>query len=427
MIMNDYLLSAFMFLLAVTGSCGHTKNISQHNAFDTTADAVENDITAENIDTILFPAKENSVYQIKKDFDLGGKTYLLPKGVTIKRKKGVIKNGTLIGSDTKIEGILPVFDKVTIKGDWIVHDISTKMFKDLSYDNSLRDVMALTNVAVSNHVEILEGVYYIKLTNNLETGIYIMSNTKVVLDGEIRLKPNGFTNYHVVELTGRNCSLNGNGMVIGDKQKHTGTMGEWGMGVDFAKAEKASVSGITIKDCWGDCIYVGDESKNVTIENCILDNGRRQGISITSADSVWIKDCVISNVSGTAPQYAIDIEPNANQTVSNVTVINVRAVNCVGGFEVWGKAKNAKVKNVVFSNCTSVGTSSKYPILLMAATNISVENCYVDSNSDYDVLTQEITSLKVRNNTFKAKGKKPLNEIQCKKVKILNNQNFIKK
>ena len=39
-------------------------------------------------------------------------------------------------------------------------DISTKMFKDLDYDNSLRDVMALTNEKIKNKVTIHKGVYF---------------------------------------------------------------------------------------------------------------------------------------------------------------------------------------------------------------------------------------------------------------------------
>ena len=401
-------------ILAISAnSCANAKTVSTNNI-------------GNEGDTLVFPAKANSIYTIRRNIDLKGKTYIMPVGVTIKIQKGVIMNGTLIGKGTKIEGMQPVFDKVTIKGDWNVPKISTVLFKNLNYDNSLRDVMSLTNKNLSNTVEIKKGIYYIHLSKNEETGIYIHSNTSVVLDGEIRLRPNGFTNYSIVGINGRNSSIKGSGEIIGDKKTHTGKAGEWGMGVEFSASCNASVSGITIRDCWGDCIYVGGESKNITISNCTLDNGRRQGISITSADSVWVKDCIISNVSGTAPQYAIDIEPNANQVVSNVTVRNVRAINCVGGFEVWGKASNAKVMNVVFSNCSSSGTTAKYPFLIMTAENVSIENCNVDSDSDYSVLAQRISSLKARDNTFKSKGRKPLNVLQCKRVEISNNQNIIK-
>ena len=50
------------------------------------------------------------------------------------------------------------------------------------------------------------------------------------------------------------------------------------------------------------------------------------------ADSVTIKNCKISNVSGTNPQYAIDLEPNANDTVNHILIENVEVVDCEGGF-----------------------------------------------------------------------------------------------
>ena len=110
------------------------------------------------------------------------------------------------------------------------------------------------------------------------------------------------------------------------------------MGVDFFRVENASISGITIKDCWGDCIYVGDESKNVTIDNCILNNGRRQGISITSANGVIVRKCTICDVGGTDPEYAIDIEPNKGKTIDNILIENVTVKNCKGGFMANGSA-----------------------------------------------------------------------------------------
>lgn len=376
MIMKKIFKTLFIIVLAIlVCACGQARKVSAQTKY------VENhsdDSTEDFSASLIFPAKRNSCYTLKKDIDLGGNTYKMPEGVTIKGKKGVIKNGTLIGSDTKIEGILPVFDKVTIKGDWIVHDISTKMFKDLDYDNSLRDVMALTSVSVKNNVEILEGIYYIKLVRNQETGIYIRSNTTVVLYGEIHLRPNDFTNYHVVELIGNNCSLDGKGLIIGDKSTHTGTTGEWGMGVDFARAENASISGITIKDCWGDCIYVGDESKNVTIDNCILNNGRRQGISITEASDIQIKNSKIYNIGGVEPGFAIDVETNKGTHVSNVRIYGVVMHNCKGGIQVNGHAPNSSVSDVTASYCTMYDMTGPWNIVCYNSINIAFKNNYLD-------------------------------------------------
>ena len=52
---------------------------------------------------LMFPTEAHSVYSLQADVDLNGKTYLIPEGVTIVHKKGMIKNGVLIGNGTIIK------------------------------------------------------------------------------------------------------------------------------------------------------------------------------------------------------------------------------------------------------------------------------------------------------------------------------------
>ena len=405
-----FIISIFSF---VACSCSNVKNIAIHVEKDT-------------IDLIPFPVKENDTYILNNDFDLNGKTYLMPKGVTIILQNGVMKNGILIGQNTKIEGNLPFLDMVTIQGDWIVPIISSKMFKNLSYDNSLRDVMALCNPAVSNKVVIENGVYYVSVEKNEGVGIRVSDNTNLTLNGTIIMRPNQYSNYDVFFINGKNVTLDGKGVICGDKEYHQGKSGEWGMGIEIGQAKNVTIDGITVKDCWGDCIYIGDKSKNITIRNCNLSNGRRQGVSITSADHVWISNCVISNVAGTDPQFAIDVEPNKGQTVANISIKNVKSINCVGGFLVTGIAQNSKIRNISFSECEVKGATVKYPVVLMNAEAISFDNSSVDSNSEYSMLIQNIKSFKAQDNVFRARGKKHLNRINSKKLEINNNEFIIK-
>ena len=359
--------------------------------------------------------KANSEVTITEDWNLNGRTVVLPEGVTLNVKRGQIKNGTLVGNMTKLTGKQQsVFNKVTIEGSWNVPTISSALFFDLSADNALRDVMALTDTSVNNVVTIEKGIYSIKLVKNQETGIYVRSNTTLMINGTIRLTPNAFTNYHVVEATGRNIVIKGNGTIIGDKGAHTGASGEWGMGLDVAGGTNVKVSDLTIKDCWGDCIYIGDKSKNVTIDKCTLINGRRQGISITSASGVTIKNCHISKVSGTDPQYGIDVEPNKGCEVDNIIIDNVTVTDCYGGIMCWRNTE-AIIKNMTVRNCKVSGTRAKYPLYMMGAEAVKIENCEVDSQSDYCVLVQDVNVLNASSNKWNTKGRKPLNTINVKK------------
>lgn len=362
--------------------------------------------------------KANAIVPITRDWNLNGKTVVLPEGVTLNVKNGEIINGTLVGKKTKLIGNTnSVFNKVNIEGSWNVPIISSNFFVDLSEDNALRNVLALADTSIKNVVTIEKGTYSIKLERNEETGIYVKSNTTFVLNGTIQLKSNNFTNYQVIEATGDNIVIKGTGTIIGDKDTHIGKAGEWGMGLDVEKGCNICISGLTIKDCWGDCIYIGDKSKNVTVDSCTLINGRRQGISITSANGVTIKNCHISKVSGTDPQYGIDVEPNKGCEVDNILIENVIVSDCFGGIMCW-RDTGATIKNVTVRNCRVSGTKAKYPIRMMRAEAVKIENCEVDSQSDYCALVQDVDMLEASSNNWITKGRKPMNTINIKKKNI---------
>lgn len=333
---------------------------------------------APNSEILAFPAKPHSVFDVVKEIDLGGHTYRMPEDVTLRHEGGVIKNGTLIGNKTKIIAKKDLFNRVYIRGSWSVENISTNLFADLSYHNSLKDVLALSNPEIKNRVVIEKGDYVLQVKSKKSVGITVPSNTTLIIDGTIRLLPNNLDYYEIVSAKGQNITISGTGCIIGDKEKHSGTKGEWGMGI-FVRGNNINVRGITVKDCWGDCIYVGSDSRNVHIEKCILDNGRRQGISVTSARNVYIYDCVIKNVHGTAPQRAIDIEPNKGDTVQNVYIHNIRIQNCFGGILAYGAAKSAYVSDIYIDNCF-VDEKVKASSYSFSYTNkVSLKNCTAEN------------------------------------------------
>ncbi len=314
----------------------------------------------------------HSVVIISKDWDLNGKSVVLPEGVTLKFKNAKIYNGKLQGNHTKIAGnVDAIFDKVEISGTWNVPVISTDMFVNLDYDNSLRDVIALTDNNVQNKVIIEKGDYLFSLDKFNQTGIIVGSNTSIIINGNLKLKRNSLRNYDIVRITGTNVSISGNGSVIGDLSTHIDKGGEWGMGIYLKGATNVSVSGISVKNCWGDCIYIGGNSQNITVENCLLAYGRRQGVSITLGSNIKLRDLRISNVGGTNPEYGIDIEPNADGIVEDVFISNVYIENCKGGILVYGGAKGAHVGKVVIED-SKIYNSSKIPIKVIKCETVQI-------------------------------------------------------
>lgn len=350
----------------------------------------------------------NKSLVVSADVDLHGSVVNLPKGFTLEIKGGKIKNGTLVGNQTKVLCSGKVFDHVHINGTWNVPEISTSMFVDLSYNNALKDVLALAHPKVQNTIIIEQGDYRVSAYKNADVCLTVPSNSTLIVQGSIRLQPNTFPRCDIVRAKGNNIKITGNGSIIGDKHTHLGTTGEWGMGIRFHGAINASVSGLTIKDCWGDCIYVGGNSKNVQIDKCILDHGRRQGISVTKADGVTIKNCKISNVSGTKPQCAIDIEPNANDTVDHVLIENVEVVNCEGGFLATVGKKNVekkKIGKVQIRNC-KVSALGMYPIRMTSCESLLVEDCVINAqNENSAIYTKNNRYVVVRNNIVNGKKK----------------------
>ena len=323
--------------------------------------------------------KHNNLrYSIVDTVDLHNKTLKLPKDVLLCFDGGMIRNGSLVGNNTSIKYKGACFSDINVYGTWNIPVISTKMFDNLSKDNDLQKLLAFTNPEIHNDVIIQNGVYYVKsLRNDLEC-LRVTSNTSIVLNGIIKLRPNDYPSSYIVRITGDNIAISGHGTIVGDKIGHTGKEGEWGMGIFIWSGNNVSIKDLNVKDCWGDCIYVGGGSSDIVIENCHLDNGRRQGISITSTKNIIIKDCEISNVGGTAPGYGIDIEPNSGNSVGNVIIKNIKCINCKGGVLAYGFEKNARIGDVTIEDSYFIGCS-KEPVRFYGCSNVSLSDCTIES------------------------------------------------
>lgn len=322
---------------------------------------------------------------INKNVDLKGKICELPKDITICFNKGSIENGTLVGNNNKVKFADGVLDNVKIKGNWNVPIIKTTFFKNLSSVNSLKDVLAFTNSNVHNKVYISSGEYWVEAKKEWDICLPVNSNTDIFIQGVIKLKPNNYSGCNVILATGNNINISGNGKVIGDRDTHTGNGGEWGFGINILNAKKVKIKGLTIENCWGDCIYIGGKSKDVQISNCFLSGSRRQGISITSANGVKISDCQISKISGTAPEYAIDVEPDPGESCDNIVVSRVDVIDCKGGFMVYGRVPNTRTGSIKIYKC-KVSHASKSAFRFIDCKSATIDSCIITESSDVETV-----------------------------------------
>lgn len=109
-----------------------------------------------------------------------------------------------------------------------------------------------------------------------------------------------------------NVTIRGAGAAVSvfHMRKAEYTSGEWRHCMDIEGASNVTISGISCNDSGGDGLYLAN-STNVTIEDCIFNNNRRQGSSITGrVNHIFYLRDHFTNTNGTAPQSGIDIEPN---------------------------------------------------------------------------------------------------------------------
>ena len=201
-------------------------------------------------------------------------------------------------------------------------------------------------------------------------GLTLKSNSTVIFDvnSKLVLAPSEFPNYQMLRLFNiQNVKLYFP-VLVGDRKNHNGTKGEWGMGISIAGATNIDIVNPVISDCWGDGIYVGRmpaTSKDIRIYCGVLNNNRRNGISIVSVDGLTINHTLVANTNGTDPQAGIDFEPNGNADVLNNIIINnpITYNNAKIGvaFSIWAmRGKIDKDANITIKNHIDDGSDNAF-------------------------------------------------------------------
>lgn len=313
-------------------------------------------------------------YIINSDIDLQGKIMQIPDGCTLVFKKGIIKNGTIIGQNTKIRYNGNCFENIDIKGSWIVPVIKSSMFRDFS-GKDIQSIANLQNPHIINEIYIDKGNYWLESASKRDV-LSLTSNTLLYLDGNLFLLPQtnlNFSNgYYIISIKdAQNVKIKGNGVVKGD-QMETKINSEYGHGIFIYNSRGIEISGITISDVNGDGIDVGFGAKDVYIHDVCIDNYRRNGISITDGDNIKIDHIRVSNGGKTSPFAAIDVEPNDGCSVSSVHVKDMKVENCRVAISGYAK-EGSKVCDVTYSNI-SISGAIKECIISSCFQSISFKN-----------------------------------------------------
>ncbi|WP_262248515.1 right-handed parallel beta-helix repeat-containing protein [Parapedobacter soli] len=210
------------------------------------------------------------------------------------------------------------------------------------------------------------GMYEIDAAGvNGDRGIGLKDGITLRLDPAAVLKaiPNAANHYSIVRVWDVSRVKVTGGTILGERNEHTGTTGEYGMGIDIRNSDSVTVQDVLIKYCWGDGIYVSGETvgcRDVLIDNVTCDSNRRQGISVENIDGFVLRNSVLSNTIGTAPQSGIDIEPYlSTQSVRNVLITGTSFLKNRGKgltiFAAYGEVSDVRVENCIADSNYNAG------------------------------------------------------------------------
>lgn len=169
----------------------------------------------------------------------------------------------------------------------------------------------------------------------------IPSNTILLLDTGVTIEDSGQLGPEdrLINIEGSNVYVQGVGArVISNRSYYSG--GEQRHGIFIYGASNVVIDGLESSNNSGDGFYIGgpqgQPSQDIVLEDCLADNNRRQGLSITSASNVKVVDCEFENTNGTAPQFGIDLEPNLpTDQLSDIVLLRpLTRANVGGGIQI---------------------------------------------------------------------------------------------
>ncbi len=125
-----------------------------------------------------------------------------------------------------------------------------------------------------------------------------------------------------------NLTIEGYGATF-SMNKNEYTTGEWRHTLKIDKCRNVSIKGLIFQNSGGDGIHIsggtsGGYSENITVEDVLCRNNRRQGMTILSAQNLWVRNSEFANSSGTKPESGVDLEPD----YASDRLVNINFNNC---------------------------------------------------------------------------------------------------
>lgn len=178
-----------------------------------------------------------------------------------------------------------------------------------------------------------------------------------------------------------------NPVVVGSRYSKTKSQtGQWSAGICVLNSKEVKITNANISSTFGDGIFIGSEnggfSQNVTVEGGYINKARRNGISVTSAKNIVLKDILIANTYGHDPESGIDLEPSWEKDIlTDIQLKNIYTYhNNLAGISVnlnaFNKQSKQDIKTVRIHIENHTDDGSKHGFL----TSLNTEDALYDAN-----------------------------------------------
>ena len=255
----------------------------------------------------------------KKDFD----NEFLPESTT----QGLSVNNSRFLKSQLLASI--DLSGVNSQSHYVVNDLPLGFVKDGSIDYT-----SILQAAIIKYPNIVFPNFPILIN---DTGLKIPSDRTITfLEGsELRMKPSSKPEYSMLSIRSVTNVTLANPVLVGDRYKHTGTTGEWGMGISIYGGSNIIILNPKAREMWGDGIYLGVEHgvipRNITIKNAVVEYNRRDGMTITAVDGLNLESPYAAFSNGTKPMAGIVFEPDNNkEEIKNVMITDPRTEENAG-------------------------------------------------------------------------------------------------
>ncbi|GGA42581.1 right-handed parallel beta-helix repeat-containing protein [Dyella nitratireducens] len=294
---------------------------------------------------------------------------------------------------------------ITIGSGWVnVRDFGA-MGNGVTDDTAAIQAAIDALPASGGTVVVPTGTYMIDATKSIN----MRSNTRLSLWGDAYLQaiPNNADFAAVVKAWNVNNVEILGGYIVGERSQHLGTNG-MGYGISIQEANQVYVHDMTLSNNWGDGVLVGTTfgwrtftpPSGVTLTRVIANNNRRQGLSITAANQVYVVNSSFTGSNGTAPQAGIDIEPQTLGPTSQVRIENSVMSNNVGnGLEVHDNVSDVVVTSDAAEN------NQGYGVFTLGTDNVTITNDTLSQNYLFGVdIDANTNTVQLTNNTITYNG-----------------------